>query len=130
MPNKDLVRQTRSIIRSQTFNLDNGSGTTVDEVLFDAGSIAWRVLRVYAVYQEAAQTVAAGNFKLGTAVGGATIVAATAYTNDAAVGDITSGTVLLNGYIPANDELFVRHTGIAATATGTATIVVELVPVE
>lgn len=130
MPDKNLYRNPRSIIRSKTFNLDNGNGTTDDEVLFDAGSISWRILRVYAVYQEATQTVAAANFKLGVTAGGATLVAATAYEDSKAVGDITTGTVLLNGFLPKNEELFVRHTGVAATQTGTATIVVELSPDE
>jgi hypothetical protein len=123
---KQLLRQPSVLVWSQTFNLDNGSGTTIDEVLFDAGGRACRLLRVYALYQEATQTVAAGNFKLGTAVGGATLVAATAYTNDQAIGVITEGVILLDGYIPANEELWVRHTGIAATATGTAKIVCEI----
>jgi hypothetical protein len=124
---KQLYRQPSVIVRStNTFNLDNGSGTTVDEVLFDAGGRACRLLRAYALYQEATGTVASANFKLGTAVGGATLVAATAYENSKAIGDVTEGTILIGGYIPANEELWVRHTGVAATAVGTATIVVEV----
>jgi hypothetical protein len=123
---KQLYRQPSVIVRSQTFNIDNGAGTTVDEVLFDTGGRACRLLRAYALYQEATQTVAAGNFKLGVAVGGATLVAATAYEDSKAIGVVTEGVVLIDGYIPAGEELWVRHTGIAATATGTATIVVEV----
>ena len=123
---KQLNRQSSTVVRSQTFNIDNGAGTTIDEVLIDTGARACRLLRAYALYQEATQTVAAGNFKLGTAVGGATLVAATAYADSQAIGDVTEGVILLGGYIPAREELWVRHTGIAATATGTATIVVEL----
>lgn len=124
---KQLYRQPSVIVRStNTFNLDNGNGTTVDEVLFDTGSRPARLLRAYALYQEATGTVAAANFKLGVAVGGATLVAATAYQDSKAIGDVTEGTVLIGGYIPAGEELWVRHTGVAATQTGTATIVVEI----
>lgn len=123
---KQLNRQPSVLVRSQTFNLDNGSGTTVDEVLFDTGGRACRLLRAYALYQEATQTVAAANFKLGVAAGGATLVAATAYQDSKAIGDVTEGTILLGGYIPAGEELWVRHTGVGATQTGTATIVVEI----
>lgn len=123
---KTLFRQARTTVVSQTFNLDNGNGTTVDEVLIHGGPIGARILRVYALYQEVAQTVAGGNFKLGTAAGGATIVAATAYTDTAAIGSVTEGVVLVDRLLP-NASLWVRHTGVASTQTGTAKIVVEFV---
>jgi hypothetical protein len=117
---KSFLRQARAFARSQVINIDNGNGTTIDEVLLNSGPSGIRLLRAYALYNEATQTVAAGNFKLGVAVGGATLVAATAYTNDQAIGVKTEG-------VPANTTLWVRHTGIAATATGTAFICVEYV---
>lgn len=122
---KNLLRQSATLVRSQFFNLDNGNGTTVDEPLFSTGSRPVRILRVFAIYGEATQTVAAGNFKLGSAVGGAQYVAATAYENTKAVGDVTSAT-LVTDYVPANTVVFVRHTGVASTQTGTASIGVEI----
>jgi hypothetical protein len=123
---KSFLRQGRAFARSQVINIDNGSGTTIDEVLLNSGPTGIRLLRAYALYNEATQTVAAGNFKLGVAVGGATLVAATAYTNDQAIGVKTEGVVLVDVVAP-NTTLWVRHTGIAATATGTAFICVEYV---
>lgn len=123
---KGLVRQSKDTVRSQYFNLDNGSGTTVDEPLFRTGAQGGRLVRVYALYGEVTQTVAGGNFKLGVAAGGATLVAATAYEDSKAVGTSTSATILVDR-IPANTTVFVRHTGVASTQTGTATIVVEWV---
>ena len=123
---KGLVRQSKDTVRSQYFNLDNGSGTTVDEPLFKTGAQGGRLVRVYALYGEATQTVAGGNFKLGVAAGGATLVAATAYEDSKSVGDSTAATILVDR-IPANTTVFVRHTGVAVTQTGTASIVVEWV---
>lgn len=122
---KNLLRQSTTLVRSQFFNLDNGNGTTVDEPLFRTGSRPVRIVGIYAIYGEATQTVAGGNFKLGSAAGGAQYVAATAYENTKAVGDTTSAT-LVTDYVPANTVVFVRHTGVASTQTGTASICVEL----
>lgn len=123
---KGLVRQSKDTVRSQYFNLDNGAGTTVDEPLFRTGAKGGRLVRVYALYGEVTQTVAGGNFKLGVSAGGATLVAATAYEDSKAVGTSTSATILVDS-IPANTTVFVRHTGVATTQTGTASIIVEWV---
>lgn len=123
---KRFLRQQINTVRSQNINIDNGAGTTLDEALFKVGSRGGSIVRVYAIYNEAAETVAAGNFKLGSAVGGAQYVAATAYTNNAAIGDQTSA-VLVSDEIPANGTVFLRHTGVATTATGTVFICVEYV---
>lgn len=123
---KGLLRQSANTVRSQTFNIDNGAGTTVDEVLFKSGPRGARIVRVYAVYQEAAATVASANFKLGITAGGAELVAATAYVNSAAVGDSTAA-VLVTDRVAKNTSVFVRHTGVAVTQTGTATICVDYV---
>ena len=125
MANKNLYRQSIFVLRTQAFDLDNGAGTTVDEVLLDTGGRSGRIVRAYALYQVLTGTVAAGNWKIGIAAGGATLVAATAYEDAAAVGAITVGTVLIGGYVPAGEEIFVRHTGVAATQAGTAVICVE-----
>lgn len=124
---KGLVRQSVCVVRSQFFNLDNGAGTTVDEPLFAVPArCGVRLVRVYAVYGEATQTVASANFKLGASAGGADYVAATAYENSKAVGVATEGT-LVTDVVPASSVVFVRHTGVAVTQTGTASIVVEFV---
>jgi len=123
---KQLYRQQINTVRSQVINIDNGAGTTLDEALFRVGSKGGRLVRVYAIYNEAAGTVAGANFKLGSAAGGAQYVAATAYTNNAAIGDVTSA-VIVEDTIPANGSVFLRHTGIATTATGTVFVCVEYV---
>lgn len=122
---KGLARQSATVVRTQTFNLDNGAGTTVDEAVFSlpAGKAA-RLVRVYAIYQEATGTVAAGNFKVGASAGGADYVAATAYENSKAVGVSTEAT-LVTDIVPAASTVFVRHTGVASTALGTAIVVIE-----
>ena len=125
MANRNKFKDKIFVIRTQAFNLDNGAGTTVDEVLLDTGGRSGRIVRAYALYNELTGTVAAGNWKIGVAVGGATLVAATAYEDAAAVGAITEGVVLLGGYVPSGEEIFVRHTGVAATQGGTANICVE-----
>lgn len=123
---KRLYNQQVNTVRSQIINIDNGAGTTLDEALFNVGPKGGQLVRVYAIYNEAAGTVAAANFKLGSAAGGAQYVAATAYTDSAAVGAVTSAT-LVEDTIPANGTVFLRHTGIATTALGQVFICVEWV---
>lgn len=103
------------------FNLDNGAGTTIDDVLVRA-TRPIRIVACRAVYVDATTgTVAAGTFSVGTTVGGVEIVAATAYENTKAVGTSTAG-VIVAGAVAANGAVFVRHTGVAATAAGQAYI--------
>lgn len=112
--------------KSTWFNLDNGAGTTVDDVIIrPARPIVITAARI--VYVDAtAGTVAAGNAKIGTTVGAADIVAATAYTNSAAVG-ATTAMVVLAGQVAAGTPVFVRHTGIAATVAGQAYVEIDFV---
>jgi len=121
---KSLLRQSAGVVRTQFFNIDNGAGTTVDEVMFKASAKGARLVRVYCIYNEATQTVAGGNYRLGSAVGGAQYVAATAYENSKAIGDATTGVIVADA-VAANGTVFCRHTGVAVTQTGTASIVVE-----
>ncbi|MFZ5589634.1 MAG: hypothetical protein ACOY4M_08375 [Pseudomonadota bacterium] len=123
---KQLLRQSAAALKTQFFNIDNGAGVTVDEVVFKASARGAHLVRVYALYGEATGTVAAGNFRVGSTAGGAQYVAATAYENGKAVGDATEG-VIINDVVPPNGTVFVRHTGVAATPTGTASIVIEYV---
>lgn len=109
------------VLRSKTFNIDNGSGTTDDDVLFSDFDVAAYVMHVRAVYLEATDTsgVASANFKLGTAAGGTQVVAATALEVSKAVGSATEASLVSGGErIQAGGALFVRHTGVAATEAG------------
>lgn len=117
--------QTRTATaKSVWFNLDNGAGTTIDDVILRP-AVAIVVTAARAVYVDATTgTVAAANWKIGTAVGGAEIVAATAYENSKAVGTVTNGSIVA-GAVAAGGAVFVRHTGIAATAAGQAFIEIE-----
>ncbi len=127
MPEKGIYTQSRVQTKTQFFNLDNGAGTTVDEpVVISPTRQPIRIVKVYALYGEATQTVAAGSYQLGTTLGGSDLVAATLYENTKSVGTITEATVTL-AVVPPATVIFVRHTGVASTQTGTATIVVEFV---
>src|SRR5262245_4913859 len=93
------------------FNLDNGAGTTVDDVIFFT-TLAITITDVRAVYVDATTgTVAAGSFKVGTTLNGGEIAAATNYENAKAVGTFTTATIA-SGAVAANASIFVRHTGV------------------
>ena len=106
-------------VKSQIFNIDNGDGVTIDETLIRSTK-RLKLLAARIVYDtETAGTVAAGSVAIGTAVGGAQIVAATNYTNSKTVGATTAMTLVTDD-VAANTPIIVRHTGIAATAAGQA----------
>ena len=112
------------LARSMRFDLDNGAGTTIDDVVLRP-DIAITITAVRAVYTDATTgTVAAGNFKVGTTVGGAEVVAATAYENAKAVGTKTDATIVA-GAVAAGAPVIVRHTGVAATQAGQAYVEIE-----
>ncbi len=121
--------QRFQVVRTQTFNLDNGSGATIDEAVLNL-PYAIRLVAVKAIYQEATDSsgAASANFKVGITAGGATIVAATAYAVSKAVGATTDGTILIP-VIAKNTTLFVRHTGVASTEGGSALIEIVYSPV-
>ena len=123
--------QATSMLKTQTFNIDNGSGTTVDETLFSGLPFAVDLVSVRAVYQEATDTAgaASANFKLGVTAGGATLVAATALEAAKAVGANTSAAILIQR-VAAGAACFVRHTGIAATESGSYHVQVVIRPVQ
>lgn len=110
--------------KSTWFNIDNGAGTTIDDVvLIPTTPITVTSARI--VYVDATTgTVAAGNAKIGVTVGGAEIVAATAYENAKAVGS-TTAMVIVAGAVATGVPIFVRHTGIAITAAGQAFVEIE-----
>ena len=115
---------SRKYAKSLWFNLDNGAGTTIDDVILVAREDI-TILSADIVYVDATTgTVAAGNAKIGTTVGGAEIVAATAYENSATVGTVTALT-LASSKVSAGGMVSVRHTGVAATAAGQAYVQIE-----
>jgi hypothetical protein len=118
------ARQVKQTAKSVWFNLDNGAGTTVDDVILNL-PYAVTVTSARIVYVDATTgTVAAGNAKLGVTLGGAEVVAATAYENTKAVGTTTAMTIVA-GAVAANTSLFCRHTGVASTQAGQAIVEVE-----
>lgn len=127
-----IGRGNQRFIRLRTaasINIDNGSGTTIDEVLSGGLPFDSVIVSARAVYTEATDTagVATANFKLGVAAGGATLVAATALEVSKAVGAYTEATPL-DVVIPANTPIFNRHTGVAATEAGQYYVEVLLLP--
>lgn len=122
--NARFIARARLQARSESFDLDNGAGVTVDRVLIrPTGAITITAARI--VYDDATTgTVAAGNAKIGTTVGGAEIVAATAYGDAQAVGT-TTAMAIVSGAVPAGTPVIVRHTGVAATQAGRAVVEIE-----
>ena len=120
------TNQRRKTAKTEWFNLDNGNGTTIDDVLIRAGQ-ALTILAARVVYVDATSgTVAAGNVSLGTTAGGEEIVAVTAYENSKAVGTATQLTLKATGIkVAANTPVMVRHTGVAATAAGQVYVEIE-----
>lgn len=114
------------IARSVWFNLDNGAGTTIDDVLVKAVA-AIIIIAARIVYVDVTSgTVAAGNARLGTTLGGSEIVASTAYENAKAVGTQTNMAIVA-GTVAAGGAVFCRHTGVAATQAGQACVEIEYI---
>jgi hypothetical protein len=114
IPRGGQIRQT---VSSRIFNIDSGAASTIDDVLLRS-AVPIRLLAARVVYTtEDTGTVASANVKVGTAVDGAQIVAATALENTKAVGTTTALT-LVSTTVAANTPIVVRHTGLAATAAG------------
>ena len=106
------------VARSKAFNLDNGAGATLDDVIL-RHTKAIQPVAAQIVYSDATTgTVAAGSAKIGTTVNGAEVVAATSYENAKAVGTTTAMTLASTAVIAANTPVIVRHTGVAITQAG------------
>ncbi len=111
--------------RSVWFNLDNGNGTTIDDVLLST-SVPITILAARIIYVDATTgTVAAGSAAIGSTLGGVDIVAATNYENTKAVGTTTAMSVVAAGSRLASGSVFVRHTGVASTQAGQSVIEIE-----
>ncbi len=111
-------------VRSDTFDLDNGAGTTVDDVVMKP-TAAVTITAARIIYTDATTgTVAAGSAKVGVTLAGAEVVAATNYANTTAVGTATTMTIV-SGAVAAGTGVFVRHTGVASTQAGKAVVELE-----
>lgn len=112
-------------VKSQSFDLDNGAGTTVDEVIARFPfAVTVRAARI--VYDDATTgTVAAGSATCGTTVGGSSIFGATSYENTKAVGTTTAVSLGVGTSVPAGTPIIVRHTGVAATQAGKAHVEID-----
>lgn len=125
IPRGDMRRQ---VVQSQLFNIDNGSGVTIDDVvLYVSQPISIKAARV--VYSGATTgTVAAATVGIGTAVAGVELVAATALENTKTVGTVTALTLKAAAErVAANTMIVVRHTGIAVTQAGEYRVLLEFV---
>jgi len=118
----------RLFLRSKTFNIDNGAGTTDDDIMaVPTDGVTLVAARVVYVEATDAEGAAGANVKLGTTVGGAELVAATNLEVSKAVGTYTDLTFVTGaGAISANGMIAVRHTGIAAAEGGQYYVQLEL----
>ena len=108
-----------NVARSKAFNLDNGAGTTIDDCILRLDKRI-ELVKAQVVYTDATTgTVAAGNSRVGTTVGGSEIVASTAYENTKAIGTVTAMTLVITE-VAENTAVIVRHTGVAITQAGEA----------
>lgn len=112
--------QRFTAFRSKTFNIDNGSGTTDDDVIFAGLPCDAHVIYARPVYVEATDTAGAegATYSLGTTAGGVDIVAAVALEVSKAVGDEGTLATIASSKVAAGGALFARHTGIASTEAG------------
>lgn len=118
--------QVNRVYKTQIFNIDNGNGTTIDDVAFNLDQLV-EIISVRPVYTEATDTagVASANYKVGTTAGGAEIVAATALDVSKAVGGYGAKATLVSSLVPPNTTVFIRHTGVASTEGGQYYVQIE-----
>lgn len=114
----------RNYLVSKEFNVDNGAGTTDDDLL---GYLPedFTVVTVKRVYTEATDSsMGAPTTKVGTAVGGEQIVTAKTVPEGAAVSSVTDLTLVTDKFA-GGQAIWVRHTGVATTQAGKYKVVVE-----
>lgn len=118
------AKARRQTARSVWFNLDNGAGATVDDVIL-CPTTAITITGARIIYVDATTgTVAGATAQIGTTVTGEQIVAATNYQNSKAVGSTTAMSIV-SGAVAANTPVIVRHTGVAETQAGQAVVQIE-----
>ncbi len=119
----------RQVVKSRLFNIDNGSGTVINDAIYYCTQPV-KVVSARVLYTtETAGTVAAATVSVGTTVAGTELVAATALQDGKTVGAITALTLVAAAAakVAANTMITVSHTGIATTALGEYYIVLEIV---
>lgn len=118
----------RQIVKSRLFNIDNGSGTVINDAIYYCTQPV-AVLSARALYTtETAGTVAAATVSVGTTVAGVELVAATALENGKTVGAITALVLTAAAArVAANTMITVSHTGVATTALGEYYVVLEII---
>jgi hypothetical protein len=118
--------QANRIYQSQVFNIDNGSGTTIDECALHLDQEV-EIIAIRPVYTEATDTAgaASANYKVGTTAGGEQIVAAAALEVSKAIGAVGARAALVTTRVAKNTTVFIRHTGIAATEVGQYKLQIE-----
>ena len=119
----DIRPVERRLVKTAWFNIDNGSGTTIDDVLMVSSHPIVPVnAKIVYVDATAGTGAASATAKIGITVGGAEIVAATALEDGKTVGATTAMTLTTTytdtNPIPANTMISVRHTGVATTVAG------------
>jgi len=107
------------------FNIDNGAGTTEDDVFHVPRDLL--ITRVRRIYTEASDSsMGSATTKVGTTAGGAEIVASWTVTESQSIGAYENAT-LVERFVAAGGFICVRHTGIAATQVGKYKVQVEFV---
>lgn len=112
--------------QSIAFDLDNGSGITVDDVVLKhSQDISIKAARI--VYSDATTgTVAGGSVIVGTTLAGDELVALTNYEDAKAVGTATALTLTAAAaHVPAGTAIFVQHSGVDSVQAGFAHVELE-----
>lgn len=105
------------LVKSATFNVDNGAGTTIDDCLF-VPKTAVTITSAYVIPTTAAIATggSAATIRVGTAVNGEQIVASVGLT-EAAIG-VEQSLTIVSGAVSAGTPVVARHTGVASTVAG------------
>lgn len=107
--------------KSRIFDIDNGSGVTIDDVIMrPPAAITIVAARVVYVTETTANPLG-GNIRLGTSAGSQAYVASTVYEAGKPVGSYTN-LVLTLAQVAANSSIHCRHTGTSATRAGEAQV--------
>ena len=120
--------QKRQRVVSKEFNIDNGAGTTDDDLLLYTRHKGLTIHNIDVVYTEATDSsMGTATLKVGSSQGGTQIVAAYTHLESAAVSSVAAMT-LATSRLESGGVLWARHTGIATTQTGKYKVVVEFTP--
>lgn len=119
----------RQITKSRIFNIDNGSGTVINDAFYYCTQ-AVKVVSAKVLYTtETAGTCAAATIAVGTTVAGTELVATTALENGKTVGAVTALTLVAAAAakVAAGTMITASHTGLATTVAGEYYVVLEVI---